>query len=216
MLDPRQLAALRAEYSERGLRRAALDADPIAQFKSWLAEAVARELIEPNAMTLSTVDQNGQPWCRVVLLKACDQRGFVFFTNFEGAKGRQLIGHPLAALTFWWGALERQVNVTGEAAVVSRDEAEAYFRSRPVSSQLGAWASNQSEVIPDRATLEKQFEAARAEHGEENVPMPPHWGGFCVRPQTIEFWQGRRSRLHDRFRYTREESGGWSIARLAP
>ena len=216
MLDPRQLAALRAEYSERGLRRADLDADPIAQFKTWLTEAVARDLIEPNAMTLSSLDQNGQPWSRIVLLKGCDQRGFVFFTNLQGAKSRQLIAHPRAALTFWWGALERQVNVTGKTTVVSRDEAEPYFRSRPVSSQLGAWASRQSEVIPDRATLEKQFDEARAKHGEENVPMPPHWGGFCVHPQTVEFWQGRRSRLHDRFRYSRQENGEWLIDRLAP
>lgn len=215
-LTPAELAALRQEYSELGLRRTELDADPIRQFSAWLAEARTREILEPNAMTLATVDALGQPWTRVVLLKVCDERGFVFFTNFAGAKGRQLAANPQAALTFWWGALERQVNVTGLTGQVPREEADAYFQTRPVSSRLGAWASQQSEIVADRAQLERQFDEARERFGEEQIPMPPHWGGYVVRPETVEFWQGRRSRLHDRFRYTRESSGGWSIARLSP
>lgn len=216
MLTSTQLAALRREYSERGLRRRDLNPDPIAQFRAWLSEAVACDLDEPNAMTLATVDEQGQPWSRVVLLKGCDEHGFLFFTNFLGMKSRQLAGNPRAALTFWWTALERQVNVTGCAAKVSPEEAEAYFQTRPINSRLGAWASRQSEPIADRAQLERQFDEARRRFGAGPIPLPPHWGGFCLRPETIEFWQGRASRLHDRFRYTHEPGDGWKIARLSP
>jgi pyridoxamine 5'-phosphate oxidase len=216
MLTPTQLAALRHEYAERDLRRSQLDPDPIRQFQAWLEQAVACEISEPNAMTLATVDEQGQPWSRVVLLKACDERGFVFFTNFHGAKGAHLVANPRAALTFWWSALERQVNVAGTAAKVSREESEAYFQLRPVNSRLGAWASRQSEIIADRAQLERQFNEARARFGEENIPAPPHWGGFCVRPKTVEFWQGRQNRLHDRLRYVRDTDGAWKIERLSP
>ena len=156
------------------------------------------------------------PWSRTVLLKICDARGFTFFTNYEGAKGRQLAENPQAALTFWWGALERQVNITGLVEKTSAEESETYFHSRPASSQIGAWASAQSEVVADRAQLEAQFSAAREKHGETEIPLPPHWGGYRLAPQTIEFWQGRRSRLHDRLRYTRQPDGGWKIERLAP
>jgi pyridoxamine 5'-phosphate oxidase len=214
-LTSEQLAGLRRDYSERGLRGSELDANPIRQFKTWLDEAESHGLIEPNAMTLATVDEAGQPWTRVVLLKGCDDRGFVFFTNYEGAKGRHLAAHPHAALTFWWGALERQVNVTGSVTKTSIEDNERYFRSRPIASQLGAWASRQSEVVADRAQLERQFEAARVKFGETNVPLPPHWGGYCVYPKNIEFWQGRRSRLHDRFRYARDHQG-WRVERLSP
>ena len=216
MLTPAELAALRQEYSQRGLRRSELDPDPVAQFNAWLAEAQARQLIEPNAMTLATVDADGQPWTRTVLLKICDARGFTFFTNYDGAKGRHLAGHPHAALTFWWGALERQVNVTGTVAKTSREESAAYFHSRPASSQLGAWASAQSAVVAGRDQLEAQFAAALEKYGETEIPLPPHWGGYRLAPQTIEFWQGRRSRLHDRLRYTRHPDGAWKIDRLAP
>jgi pyridoxamine 5'-phosphate oxidase len=215
-LSPAELAALRQDYSQRGLRRFDLDPDPIRQFNAWLAEAAAQQLIEPNAMILATVDATGQPWTRTVLLKICDQRGFAFFTNYDGAKGRHLAGNPQAALTFWWSALERQVNVTGLVEKVSREESEQYFHSRPASSRIGAWASAQSVVVADRAQLERQFADAVAKYGEKEIPLPPHWGGYRVAPVTIEFWQGRRSRLHDRLRYTRESDGGWKIERLSP
>ncbi len=215
-LSPAELAALRQDYSQRGLRRGELDADPIRQFNAWLAEATAQQLLEPNAMTLATVDAEGQPWSRTVLLKICDGRGFTFFTNYAGAKARQLTGNPRAALTFWWGALERQVNVTGTVTKVSREESEAYFHLRPASSQLGAWASAQSEVVANREQLERQFAEALAKYGETDIPLPPHWGGYRVAPQTIEFWQGRRSRLHDRLRYARQGDGAWRIERLSP
>ena len=216
MLTPSELAALRQDYSQRGLRRGDLDPDPVVQFNAWLAEAHAQQIIEPNALTLATVDATGQPWTRTVLLKICDARGFTFFTNYEGAKGRHLAGNPQAALTFWWGALERQVNVTGTVEKTAREESDAYFHSRPASSQLGAWASAQSEVVAGREQLEAQFTAALEKYGETEIPLPPHWGGYRLAPQTIEFWQGRRSRLHDRLRYTRQPGGAWQIERLAP
>ena len=216
MLSPAELAALRLEYSQLGLRRSDLDPDPIKQFNLWLAEAVERQLLEPNAMTVASVDAADQPWTRTILLKICDERGFTFFTNYDGAKGRHFAANPRVALTFWWGALERQVNVTGTVAKTSREESEAYFHSRPESSQIGACASAQSTVIASREQLEKQFAAALAKYGHGEIPLPPHWGGYRVTPQTIEFWQGRRSRLHDRLRYTREPSGEWKIERLSP
>jgi pyridoxamine 5'-phosphate oxidase len=216
VLSPAELAALRQDYAQRGLRRSELDPDPLRQFNAWLAEATAHQLLEPNAMTLATVDASGQPWTRTVLLKICDLRGFAFFTNYDAAKGRHLDGNPCAALTFWWGALERQVNVTGTVAKVSAEESVAYFDSRPASSRIGAWASAQSEVVTDREQLERQFADALAKYGEREIPLPPHWGGYRVTPQTVEFWQGRRSRLHDRLRYTRQPDGAWKIERLSP
>jgi pyridoxamine 5'-phosphate oxidase len=216
MLSPTELAALRQEYSERGLRRSELDPDPIVQFNHWLHEARERELIEPNAMTVSTVDAAGQPWSRTLLLKICDARGFIFFTNYEGAKGHQLAGNPRAAITFWWGALERQVNISGTVTKVSREESEAYFHSRPVTSQLGAWASQQSSVVESRDVLEQRYRAAAEQFGHDEVPLPDFWGGYLLRPATIEFWQGRRSRLHDRLRYTRQPDDAWMVERLSP
>ena len=215
-LDAAQLAALRQEYSERGLRRAELDPDPVAQFNRWLADAVRERIPEPNATVLSTVDAGAQPWSRTVLLKVCDARGFAFFTNYESAKGRQIAANPRAALTFLWVSLERQVNVAGTLTQTSREESEQYFQTRPPDSRLGAWASQQSSVIAGRAQLEKQFDEARAKFGETEIPLPPHWGGYTLTPHTIEFWQGRRSRLHDRFRYTRGRDGAWKIERLSP
>jgi pyridoxamine 5'-phosphate oxidase len=216
MLSSAELAALRQDYAQRGLRRSELDADPIRQFNAWLAEAAGCGLLEPNAMTVASVDASGQPWTRTVLLKICDERGLTFFTNYDGAKGKHFARNPRAALTFWWNAMERQVNVTGTIEKTSREESEAYFRTRPVNSQLGAWASAQSAVIADRAELERRFAEARAKYGEAEIPCPPHWGGYRLVPQTIEFWQGRKSRLHDRLRYTRLGDGTWKIERLGP
>lgn len=216
MLTPTELAALRQDYSKRGLRRSDLDPDPVKQFNAWLNEAVAHQLLEPNAMTLASVDAAGQPWTRTVLLKICDDRGFTFFTNYTGAKGRHFAANPKAALTFWWNGLERQVNVTGTVVKTSSEESAAYFHSRPEASQIGAWASAQSEVIADRTQLERQFAEARTKFGQGEIPLPSHWGGYCLVPETIEFWQGRRSRLHDRLRYMRLPDGGWKIDRLSP
>ena len=210
-----ELANLRREYGRLGLIESQLDPDPLRQFQTWLDDAVAHDLIEPNAMTLATVDADGQPWTRTVLLKGCDARGFSFFTNYDSAKGRHLAAEPRCALTFWWGVLERQVNITGRVEKAPRAETEAYFPKRPPGSRLGAWASRQSGVIADREALEKAFEAAREKFGD-NPPVPEHWGGYVMRPATIEFWQGRQSRLHDRLRYALLPDGLWKIERLAP
>lgn len=212
-----QLAALRREYSTRGLHRAALDPDPMRQFEHWLAEANLRGLPEPNAMTVATVDADGQPHTRTVLLKAVDQRGFAFFTNYGSAKAAQLAANPRAAITFWWAALERQVNITGLVTKTSREESAQYFQSRPLESRLGAWASRQSEVVTDRAQLERQFAEARERFAEAEIPTPEHWGGYRLEPLTVEFWQGRSSRLHDRLRYRRAAADQpWVIERLSP
>lgn len=214
MTTNEDLAKLRREYSMRGLLEHELAADPLKQFHHWLHEAVEHGLIEPNAMTLATVDSTGQPWSRTVLLKTCDERGFVFYTNYESHKGAQLAHESRCSLTFFWSALERQVNIAGVAQKVPRSETEAYYNVRPVSARIGAWASRQSTVLADREALEHAFEKAKAEHGDSPA-APPHWGGYVVRPAVIEFWQGRRSRLHDRLRYTRTD-GGWKIERLSP
>jgi pyridoxamine 5'-phosphate oxidase len=210
-----ELAALRQEYSRTPLRRADLAPEPIAQFSKWFAEAHETGLLEPNAMVLATVDAHGQPWTRTVLLKACDERGFIFFTNYEGAKAMQIAANPRVALTFLWTAIERQVNVTGRAEKTSREESAAYFASRPRASQLGAWSSRQSAVIADQAQLQRQYAEAEARFAGGDVPLPPNWGGYCAVPETVEFWQGSRSRLHDRLRYTRQPDR-WLIERLSP
>ncbi len=216
MLTPEQLAALREDYSQRGLRRSELDPDPIVQFNTWLADALRQQVPEPNAMVLGTVDPAGQPWSRTVLLKICDSNGFAFFTNYESAKAQQIAANSRAALTFLWLPLERQVNITGTITKTSPKVSEDYFHTRPANSRLGAWASVQSALIADRAELERQFEATRAKYADEKIPLPPHWGGYVLAPKTIEFWQGRRSRLHDRLRYSRLPDGAWKIERLSP
>lgn len=194
--------------------------DPLRQFEHWFAEAVKSQVPEPNAMTLATVAADGRPAARIVLLKEFDARGFVFFTNYRSRKGRELAAHPAATLLFFWPDLERQVRIEGAVTRLEPEESAAYFAERPRSSQLGAWASPQSEPIPGRADLEARFAAAaeRFRDADVAVPCPPHWGGYRLSPDVLEFWQGRTSRLHDRIRYRQAEkhAGAWVIDRLAP
>jgi len=210
------LADLRIDYSLSGLLEKDLARDPFRQFERWFQEAGAAKVIEPNAMSLATVDRNGRPSVRTVLLKGVDGRGFVFFTNYDSRKGQELATNPHASLLFPWLALERQVIVEGAVSLVSREESEAYFHSRPRASQLGAWVSQQSSIIPGRETLEEGFKAVDKKYAGAVIPLPPRWGGFRLNPVRVEFWQGRRSRLHDRLAYRRNDDGGWTIERLAP
>jgi pyridoxamine 5'-phosphate oxidase len=210
------IAELRREYALAGLNRSDLADDPVQQFQNWFAQAVEAEVSEPNAMALATVDKNGQPSARFVLLKGIDERGFLFFTNHESRKGRELAENPQVSLVFYWGAVERQVSVTGTASKLSREESEAYFRTRPRGSRLGAWASRQSQSIANREILENRLKELEAQYPGDNIPMPDCWGGYVVAPKQIEFWQGRPNRLHDRFCYTRSSSGLWQIERLSP
>jgi pyridoxamine 5'-phosphate oxidase len=198
------------------LRREDLDSDPISQFQRWLKEALEAQLPEPNAMVVASVDETGQPWTRTLLLKVCDEQGFTFFTNYESAKARHFMREPRCAITFLWLGLQRQVQVIGRVGPTGREESERYFASRPITSQLGAWASRQSEVIENREILEHQLEEARSRFGDTSIPCPPNWGGYRLAPDSIEFWQGRESRLHDRFRYVRVVEKGWDVQRLSP
>lgn len=210
----RSIADLRTEYAKAALDEQASEADPLRQFSRWWDEATGGEVAEANAMSLATVGANGQPSLRTVLLKGYDEAGFVFFTNYESRKGSELAGNPAASLLFFWRELERQVRIDGSAEKISAEESDQYYRSRPLASRIGAWASPQSRTIPNRAWLVKSAAEMGLRHGLD-PERPDYWGGFRVKPVAIEFWQGRRSRLHDRLFYTRIE-GGWQRQRLAP
>jgi pyridoxamine 5'-phosphate oxidase len=209
------IADLRRQYAAARLDESDVDPDPIRQFAGWFEEARRAELLEPNAMTLATASADGAPSARIVLLKQVDERGFTFFTDYRSRKGRELEMNPRAALVFHWGELERQVRVSGTVSRLAREENETYFLARPRGSRLGAWTSHQSTVIGTRNDLEERLEAMAARFEGGDVPLPPFWGGFRVRPDSVEFWQGRADRLHDRILYRRER-GGWRIERLSP
>ncbi len=232
------LSDFREDYRHDSLDRSQLAENPLTQFELWFRAATGeasqgrwrkigialfklwnaicdRRPPDINAMTLATVDKAGKPSTRTVLLKSVDERGFIFFTNYDSRKGRELAENPAAALTFFWPELERQVCVAGTVTRLPVPESEAYFKSRPRGSQIGAWASSQSEILPDRAALEAKWRAMEQQFPQA-VPLPPNWGGFVLRPERIEFWQGRPSRLHDRFSYTRQSEGGWKVERLSP
>ncbi len=210
------IADLRQEYMFRGLDEADVDPDPFVQFRIWFDQAVAAQVPEPNAMTLATAGADCRPSARLVLLKGFDASGFVFYTNYESRKARELAANPWAALVFFWPQLARQVRIEGRVEPVAPHESDAYFQSRPRGSQLGAWASHQSQVISSRAVLDQRMQELTAAYQAHPVPRPPYWGGYRLAPTLVEFWQGRPNRLHDRLRYRRLEDGGWLIERLAP
>ncbi|MEM4988498.1 pyridoxamine 5'-phosphate oxidase [Collimonas sp. H4R21] len=209
------IADLRIDYSQASLSEADSAADPITQFGKWFDEAIQAEVPEANAMSLATVGPNGRPSSRIVLIKQFDERGFTWFTNFESRKGHELLAHPYGALLFHWVALERQVRIEGRVERVSENESDAYFHSRPLRSRLGAIASAQSQPISSRDLLEAEYVKAEQEFGD-HPPRPNHWGGYRLLPDTVEFWQGRRSRLHDRILYTLDADGNWQRQRLQP
>jgi pyridoxamine 5'-phosphate oxidase len=209
------IADLRHNYTLEQLDERGVNPDPIQQFQVWFDQAVAAQLPEPNAMTLATATKAGVPSARIVLLKGVADRGFVFFTNYESHKGQELAANPVAALVFLWTVLERQVRIEGCVERVATEESDAYFQSRPLESRLGAWTSDQSQVIANREVLEQRYQELHAQYGGQEIPRPPHWGGFRLIPSMIEFWQGRPSRLHDRIRYRWQENH-WLIERLAP
>lgn len=233
------ISDLRREYNLTGLRRRDLAPDPLAQFKQWFAHATGAraagrlrrffiglyksiamlaggEPLDVNAATLATADGDGRPSARMVLLKGVDERGFIFFTNYDSRKGAELAANPHAALVFYWPDQERQVCIAGEVTRLSREESDAYFRTRPKGSRLAAWASHQGEVLENREILEARMKELQARHPGPDVPMPPYWGGYVLSPARIEFWQGRPSRLHDRFRYLRQADHTWRLERLSP
>jgi len=206
----------RYKHAGRGLRRRDLDPDPIKQFSNWFTAAIEAQIRDVNAMSLATAGKDAKPSVRIVLLKGFDHDGFVFFTNYESEKGKELEANPNAALAFYWIELDRQIRISGPVEKTSREESKRYFHSRPLGSQLGAWASRQSEVIDARRVLDARMAEMTERYAEKPIPLPPHWGGFRIRPERFEFWQGRPNRLHDRFRYTRQSDGKWTIDRVAP
>lgn len=210
-----ELAQLRYEYTQSGLQYTELAADPITQFGTWYAQAHEAGLLQPNAMTVATVNAEGQPSLRTVLLKSYDRNGFVFYTNYESRKATDLAGNPRVALHFLWVDLERQIEIRGRAERIAAAESLRYFLTRPRGSQLGAWISPQSRVIDDRSVLETEFERMKAKMQDRELSLPSHWGGFRIRPDHFEFWQGRTNRLHDRFQYV-ADGDSWRIERLAP
>lgn len=213
------LENLREDYSLSSLEEADVFENPIRQFQKWFKEAETANVIEPNVMILATATTNGIPSTRVVLLKGCDEEGFRFYTNYDSAKGKEMAANPNVSLVFFWQAMQRQVRIQGEVYKLSEEVSTSYFQSRPKGSQIGAWASPQSQVIEDRTVLEEKVAALNAEYeATDNLPKPPHWGGYVVKPYQIEFWQGRSSRLHDRLRYTITELNPkkWTLERLAP
>jgi len=209
------ISSIRKDYQLRSLSESDVHASPVAQFSQWWDEALASEIDEVNAMTLSTINAAGRPSARIVLLKGFDEKGFVFYTNYESDKGRQLDANPYASLVFFWKELERQVRIEGKCERVSSEESDEYFYSRPLGSRLGAWASPQSRVIGTREILDKNAATLLERYASGEVPRPPHWGGYRVVADTIEFWQGRSNRLHDRIKYSHQD-GAWKIERLAP
>ena len=211
-----QLPEMRKEYIADSLSETDMDTDPLRQFEKWFGQALAANLPEPNAMTLATATPDGQPSARMVLLKAFDASGFTFFTNYDSRKGRELTANPRAALLLFWQELHRQVRIEGTVELVSEAESDAYFRSRPLGSRLGALASAQSVVLANRAVLEERVRELMQRFPDGEVPRTPHWGGYRVRPFAIEFWQGRPDRLHDRLRYRRMQPDGWRLERLSP
>ena len=211
-----RIADIRKEYALHRLHESDVERDPIKQFERWWKDATDSEVPEVNAMTLATSSADGLPSARIVLLKGFSEAGFQFYTNYESFKGRQLLENPRACLVFFWKELERQVRITGLVEKLSNENSDAYFNSRPTGSRIGAWASPQSEVIKNSEWLDQQAEHYKLRFTEKNVPRPPCWGGYLVRPVTIEFWQGRPNRMHDRLQYTLQENGDWVIERLAP
>ena len=207
---------LRREYTDAGLDERDLAANPFKQFEKWFQDAVEAKIDLPDAMTLATATKDGIPSARIVLLRGHDERGFVFYTDYESQKGEELAENPNAALVFYWRELDRQVRITGQVSKVSRENSNNYFQSRPVGSRLAALASKQSEVIPDRKVLEDRFNQLAEQYQNKEIPLPSKWGGYRLSPNMIEFWSGRPSRLHDRLRYTRQSNNGWRIERISP
>lgn len=210
------LSDLRREYATRALDEQDADPNPMRQFSVWFDEALKSQLLDVNAMTLATATASGEPAARIVLLKGADEHGFVFYTNYDSRKGQDLAENPRACLLLFWAELERQVRITGTVAKTSREESEQYFHSRPIESQIGATVSRQSRAVVSRADLESRYVAMLESHKDMHVPLPQNWGGYRVTPHAIEFWQGRKSRLHDRLLYTKQADGTWTRARLEP
>jgi pyridoxamine 5'-phosphate oxidase len=209
------VSSLRKEYTRAGLNKTDVHPDPIVQFHEWFEKVIDADLHEPNAMILATVTADGKPSARTVLLKGYDERGFIFYTNYEGRKANEIEANPRCSILFYWGELERQVRIEGRASRLSGEESDAYFASRPRGSRLAAWASEQSSPVENRSVLEERVRALEDEYEGREIPRPPFWGGYRVEPNTIEFWQGRENRLHDRLVYRRED-GAWRIERLQP